>query len=221
MAYTADEQISIAKSDSPLGPFTQTEQKPISGTGKQIDPFLFFDTNGKPFLYHVKLQNGNRIFVSEMNADLSDVVAGTAKECISGNEKWENTENTNWPVTEGPTVVKEGKYYFMVYSANDFRSGDYAVGYATSLSPKGPWIKYKGNPIISRNTLKYRGTGHGDLFKDQSGNYHYVMHTHFSDTKVSPRKTGVINMKFTNSYRGPALLIADSSSFKLLTIGTK
>lgn len=221
MAYTADEQIAIAKSSSPLGPFIQTEMKPITGSGKQIDPFLFFDTDGKPYLYHVKLQEGNRIFVSAMKDDLSDIIAGTAKQCISATAKWENTAHTNWPVTEGPTVVKNGKYYFMVYSANDFRSSDYAVGYATSLSPSGPWTKYDGNPIISKKTVKYNGTGHGDLFQDAAGNYQYVMHTHFSDTKVSPRKTGLISIKFSSKSDGPALLKADSSSFNLLnTINT-
>ncbi|SDZ81915.1 family 43 glycosylhydrolase [Pedobacter hartonius] len=217
MAYTANEQIAIAKSTSPLGPFTQTQLKAISGTGKQIDPFVFFDTNGKPYLYHVKLQEGNRIFVSEMTPDLQDVIPGTAKECISGTAKWENTENTPWPVTEGPTVVKEGNYYFMIYSANDFRSNDYAVGYAISPSPAGPWTKYEGNPIISKKNLKYNGTGHGDLFKDISGNYQYVMHTHFSNNQVSPRKTGLIHMKFTSRPGAPAILTADSSSFQLLS----
>ncbi|CAM3986092.1 BNR repeat-like domain-containing protein [Pedobacter westerhofensis] len=217
MAYTADEQIAIAQSDSPLGPFTQAVKKNISGTGKQIDPFVFFDTDGKPFLYHVKLQEGNRIFVSEMKTDLTDIIPGTARECISGTAPWENTAQNNWPVTEGPTVVKEGKYYFMIYSANDFRSSDYAVGYATSKSPEGPWTKYEGNPIISKKTVKHNGTGHGDLFKDASGKYHYVMHTHFSDTQVSPRKTGLINMEFTGNGDSPSLLTADSSSFSLLS----
>ena len=216
MAYTADEQIAIATSDSPLGPFTQDEIKPLSGTGKQIDPFIFFDTNGTPYLYHVKLQEGNRIFVSQMDTGLNDVIAGTAKECISGLEQWENTEHTTWPVTEGPTVVKRGKFYYMIYSANDFRSTDYAVGYAVAESPNGPWVKYKNNPIISKKLIGYNGTGHGDLFKDKDGNYQYVMHTHFSLTKVSPRKTGLISMKFTDTNNGPALLTADSTSFKLL-----
>lgn len=226
MAYTADEQIAIAQSDTPLGPFKQTVLKPLSGVGKQIDPFIFFDTDGKPFLYHVKLQNGNRIFVAEMDKNLTDVVAGTAKECISGLEKWENTENTSWPVTEGPTVIKKGEFYYMIYSANDYQSSDYAVGYATSKSPLGPWVKYSNNPIISKESIKFNGTGHGDLFKDQHGNYQYVMHTHFSSTKVSPRKTGLISMKFIDNNTGtdkngvPALLKADSSSFKLLSLQT-
>ncbi|RZK76773.1 MAG: hypothetical protein EOO92_14080, partial [Pedobacter sp.] len=77
MAYTADEQIAIATSESPLGPFKQKVMKSLSGTGKQIDPFIYFDSNGKVYLYHVKLQNGNRIFVVEMKPDLSDVILGT------------------------------------------------------------------------------------------------------------------------------------------------
>lgn len=217
MAYTADEQIAIAKSDSPLGPFVQDTFKPLSGVGKQIDPYIFFDTDGKPYIYHVKLQNGNRIFVSQMDAELKDVISSTTKECISATEQWENTQHVSWPVAEGPTVIKRGEYYYLIYSANDFRNTDYAVGYATATSPTGPWKKYTGNPIISKGKLGANGTGHGDLFKDQSGNYRYVMHTHFSDTQVAPRRTGLIDIKFIPVNNGPDLLTADSTTFKLLS----
>jgi hypothetical protein len=216
MAYTADEQIAIAKSNSPLGPFRQETPRAFSGIGKQIDPFVFFD-NGKAYLYHVKLKEGNRIFVSEMKPDLSDVVPETTVECVSGVELWENTEKTPWPVTEGPTVIKRSNLYYLIYSANDFRSKDYAVGYAIASSPIGPWTKYTGNPIISRESLKYNGTGHGDLFKDKSGNYRYVMHTHHSSSKVSPRSTGLIDVKFIKKdNKEEEVLTADEMSFKLL-----
>ncbi|MGY4384424.1 hypothetical protein ACVWYN_001450 [Pedobacter sp. UYP24] len=218
MAYTADEQIAIASSDSPLGPFKQKELKALSGTGKQIDPFLFFDDTGKVYLYHVKLQNGNRIFVVEMKPDLSDVIMGTEKECISGAEYWENTQKTDWPVTEGPTVIKHKSLYYLIYSANDFRNIDYAVGYATSQSPLGPWKKFSGNPIISRKNVGFNGTGHGDLYTDLSGNMQYVMHIHHSDVKVSPRITGNIGLKFVKSEAGPDVLTADAVGFKLLTL---
>nr|WP_232325337.1 family 43 glycosylhydrolase [Pedobacter panaciterrae] len=217
MAYTADEQIAIAKSDSPLGPFKQEQIKALSGIGKQIDPFVFFDTDGKTYMYHVKLKEGNRIFVSEMKPDLSDVLQETTKECISGVLPWENTEKTDWPVTEGPTVIKHKNLYYLIYSSNDFRNKDYAVGYATSTSPLGPWKKYAGSPIISREKLKFNGTGHGDLFTDKAGNYKYVMHTHHSPAKVSPRSTGIIDVKFAKENGSEAdVLEADESTFKLL-----
>ncbi|RZM22756.1 MAG: hypothetical protein EOO88_28415, partial [Pedobacter sp.] len=177
MAYTADEQIAIATSNSPRGPFKQEVLKALSGTGNQIDPFVFFDKDGKPYMYHVKLQKGNRIFVTPMKADLSDVLPGAkSTECISGTLPWENTENTEWAVTEGPTVIRHKDLYYLIYSANDFRNKDYAVGYATSDSPLGPWKKFEGSPIISREKFHFNGSGHGDLFKDKSGNYQYVLH---------------------------------------------
>jgi len=216
MAYTADEHIAIAKASSPAGPFSQDTLRAISGTGKQIDPFIFFDDDGKVYLYHVKLQNGNRIFVAEMKFDLSDVIAGTEKECISGTDSWENTAESDWPVTEGPTVLKHKNTYYLIYSANDFRNKDYAVGYATSESPTGPWKKYAGNPIISRRTVGNNGSGHGDVFFDRKNNMYYVLHTHRSDEKVSPRATGFLKLIFKPEKTGPAVLKADAASFKWL-----
>lgn len=216
MAYTADEQIAIAKASSPAGPFKQDKRIALSGTGKQIDPFLFFDQNGKVYLYHVKLQNGNRIFVTEMKSDLSDIIPGTEKECIASTENWENTATAQWPVAEGPTVLKHKDIYYLMYSANDFRNKDYAVGYATSPSPIGPWKKYTGNPIISRHTVGHNGSGHGDVFIDKMGQLHYVLHTHRSDSLVSPRATAVVDLKFTAVKGGEDILEADGGSFEWL-----
>lgn len=216
MAYTANEQIAIAKGASPAGPFIQDSLKALSGTGKQIDPFVFFDKNGKVYLYHVKLQSGNRIFVTEMKPDLSDVIPGTEQECIASTEAWENTAKSEWPVAEGPTVLKYKNTYYLIYSANDFRNKDYAVGYATSNSPTGPWKKYAGNPIISRQTVGHNGSGHGDVFAGQKGQLYYVVHTHHSDERVSPRATAVVPLKFKAVKGGEAVLEADGAAFEWL-----
>ncbi|NII81298.1 glycoside hydrolase family 43 protein [Pedobacter sp. SG908] len=216
MAYTADEQIAIAHSNSPTGPFVQKELKAISGTGKQIDPFVFTDTDGKNYLYHIKLDHGNRIFVAELKDDFSDVIPGTTKFCLAGTESWENTAKTDWPVTEGPTVIKKEKLYYLFYSANDFRNPDYAVGYATSASPTGPWLKYAGNPVISKKLLQINGTGHGDFFMDKNGALQYVFHTHHSNHKVSPRATAIIKAAFIKDKNGHFRMQIDPESFRFL-----
>ena len=136
----------------------------------------------------MRLLNGNRIFGAVMKDDFSGIDTSTLKECISATEQWENTENAKWPVTEGPTVIKKGGKYYMFYSANDFRNPDYAVGMAVSDHPLGPWVKYAGNPVLSRKQTGFKGTGHGDLFKSTDGKWHYVFHIHNSDTQVGPEK---------------------------------
>lgn len=216
MAYTADENIAIAESTSPLGPFKQKTLKPISGPGKQIDPFFFADDDGKKYLYHVRLQDGNRIFVAEMKDDLTDIKPETAKECISATQPWEDTQNVPWTVTEGPTILKHKNLYYFFYSANDFRNIDYAVGYAVGESPTGPWKRFEGNPIISRHNVGENGAGHGDFIKDSKGNLHYVFHTHNSDTKVAPRATAIVKGRFVRDKGNVDRMVIDPKTFRFL-----
>lgn len=217
MAYVANENIAVAKATNPAGPFTQQIIKQLDAPVKQIDPFVFTDDDGKKYLYHVRLTNGNRIFVAEMKDDYSSIKPETLKECITATEQWENTKNVSWPVAEGPTVIKHNGLYYMFYTANDFRNPDYAVGYATATSPYGPWKKYAGNPIISRSLLGINGTGHGDLFNDQKGNLLYVLHTHFNESTTGPRRTAVIKLKFVkDAQTGVDKVVAEKESFYFL-----
>ena len=51
----------------------------------------------------------------------------------------------------------------MLYSANFFGGKNYAVGYATSKNPLGPFIKAANNPILQKDTESggiVTGTGH-------------------------------------------------------------
>jgi beta-xylosidase len=196
MAYVANENIAVAESSSPLGPFTQINKVALAAPVKQIDPFIFIDNDGKKYLYHVRLINGNKLFVAEMTDDLSAIKPETLVECINATEQWENTTHS-YPVAEGPSIIKHKNLYYFVYTANDFRNPDYAVGYAVSSSPLGPWKKYEGNPILSRKDVGRNGTGHGDFIKDRKGRVLYVFHTHNSETKVGPRKTAIIKAKFS------------------------
>lgn len=200
MAYVANENIAIAKSNSPSGPFAQGVKQPIAAPVKQIDPFIFIDDDGKKYLYHVRLTGGNKIFVAELTDDFSALKEETLQECIIATEPWENTANAAWPVTEGPTVLKHHNRYYLFYSANDFRNPDYAVGYAVSNTPYGPWKKADANPILYRKHLGINGTGHGDFIIGQGERLFYVFHTHYSDSTVAPRRTAIIEAHFLKNH---------------------
>jgi GH43 family beta-xylosidase len=214
MAYTANENIAIAQGNSPAGPFVQKEKAPLKAPVKQIDPFVFIDDNGKKYLYHVRLDSGNRIFVAEMENDFSAIKPETLRECITAELPWENTTQ-KWPVAEGPSVIKQNGIYYLFYSANDFRNPDYAVGYATSTSPTGPWKKHETNPILDKQSISQNGTGHGDFFSIGKQIY-YVFHTHNSMSKVGPRKTALIKVEFDKIKKSAGVWRIDKKSFTFL-----
>ncbi|WMJ85860.1 glycoside hydrolase family 43 protein [Anaerocolumna sp. MB42-C2] len=217
MAYTADEQIAIAESKSPLGPFTQSDLKPLfqGMSYKTIDPYVFFDDDGQIYLYFVKQNGGNNIYVVKMKDDLSGIGEGDQIACITATEPWENTEKTSWPVTEGPTVIKKDGTYYLFYSANDFRNPDYAVGYATSKSPLGPWDKREG-PIISRDNIGENGTGHGDIVAGKDKQLYYVLHTHSNNVTATPRKTAIVKLNYELQKDGVGVFSVNKNSFSYL-----
>lgn len=98
--------------------------------------------------------------------------------------EWESRSVTSGEVnrrwTEGTALFKLGDTYYIAYSANYFGGDWYAVGYATSKNPLGPYVKAANNPILEKNTQKggnVRGVGHGNIFfsPDRSEMY-YVYH---------------------------------------------
>lgn len=219
MAYVANENIAIAEGDGPLGPFIQKVKEPLPAPGKQIDPFVFIDDDGKKYLYHVRLTNGNKIFVAEMTEDFAAVKPETLHECITATEPWENTANSKWPVTEGPTVIKHNNLYYLFYTANDFRNPDYAMGYAVSDNPNGPWKKYLGSPILTKKEVGINGPGHGDVIITKNKKMFFVFHTHNSNTVVSPRKTAIIEIKFSkNAETNTDILSVLPSTYSLLKL---
>ncbi len=199
MAYAANEQIAIAKSSSPAGPYVQDSPACLNGTTGQIDPFVFFDDDGTKYIYYVRFINGNSIYVGELADDFMSIKESTITHCISAESgTWEMSENTpQAQVVEGPTVIKDNGYYYLIYSANHYQNIDYSVGYAYSTSPTGPWIK-TGHPFLMRQNTGINGTGHGDLFQDAQGQWYYVFHVHASNTTVQTRRTALVPITLTD-----------------------
>ena len=49
MYYAVEEHLAVATSKSPLGPFKQSEKKPMHEDIKEIDAHIFIDSNGKKY----------------------------------------------------------------------------------------------------------------------------------------------------------------------------
>lgn len=86
------------------------------------------------------------------------------------NAEWESrsitSKNVNRRWTEGSYTFKRNDTYYIMYSANHYAGENYAVGYATSNSPLGPFVKSDSNPILEKNSDKggqVTGTGHNSV----------------------------------------------------------
>ena len=192
MTYSAEEHICYAESDSPCGPFVQSEKRPYLDE-KGIDSSIFVDDDGKAYMFWVRFTRGNVVWVAEMTPDLRQVKLETARRLIDVQEgTWEHLMGR---VAEGPLVVKHKGLYYLTYSCNDYRSRDYAVGVAVADSPTGPYERCAGNPVLHRH-CGYVGTGHHALLRTKRGDLYMVYHAHYDGERVPPRQTLIAPVRF-------------------------
>ena len=194
MYYSAEEHMCVAVSDSPLGPFKQTEKKPMLEGEKTIDNSLFIDDDGTPYLFFDRFNDGLNIWVAELEPDLMTIKTETLHPCIHVSQEWEEV----WPrVNEGAFVVKHDGVYYMTYSANSYESQFYGIGCATATNIMGEWKKYSDNPLLQKPG-DLVGVGHSSMFTDKDGNLKIVFHAHRDTSNIHPRNMFITSVNFEN-----------------------
>jgi hypothetical protein len=182
-------RIGVAVSDKPEGPFEDVYDKPLVDFGfAAIDANVFMDDDAKYYLYFsrdcsenfVNGRNESHIYGIEMNEDMISL-KGEPVKLLEPDNEWEFLSG-DWRWNEGAFSFKRNDTYYIMYSANYFDSRAYAVGYATSKTPLGGFIKSKDNPVLTAYTYddnKVSGTGHNNGFQTEDGMY-TVYHRHVS-----------------------------------------
>ncbi len=203
MVYVSEEHLAIATSDSPLGPFIQKEKKWLSEE-KAIDGHFFTDDDGAVYLYYVRFDSGNVIYMAKMNEDLSGFDEKNERFLLRADMEWELMD---CEVAEGPFVLKHKGKYYLTYSANHTRSEYYSIGYAVSDSPYGPFVKYEKNPILHK-TNEVNGTGHHSFVRSKDGrDLICVYHCHHSKTEFQPRMVCIDRADFKPADDGDDILV--------------
>ena len=159
-------QIGVAVADGPLGPFEDRGALFVDA----IDAHLFRDDDGKLYLYFCNWADGGCIAAVPMKDPLTPV--GEPRALVRAREKWETAGGA---VTEGPWMLKHDGTYYLMYSGSGTNHVEYAVGYATSRSPLGPFRKYTGNPI-ARSEGPVIAPGHHSVTEGPDGRLWMVYH---------------------------------------------
>jgi hypothetical protein len=144
---------------------------------------------------YVRVLDYNHDPQSWENADVNDYATsgGTHKD-----RRWE----------EGPTVIETHlggvTRYYLLYSANSAATRNYAVGYAVSSTPLGPFHKSPTNPILHQNpAIGEYGPGHGSVAASPDGTQLFYVHHGYTAVDTE-RKLYTDRMHFSVSALDPS-----------------
>src|SRR6266508_225987 len=167
--------ISRAVSDAPEGPFMDDSIAPFIcqlEIGGSIDPSPFVNEDGKAYL--LWKNDGNccnkptGLWIQQLSEDGLSLI-GDATELIRKDQMWE------YPLIEGPSMVKQNNKYYLFYSGNWWESHEYAVGYAVCNSIAGPCIKPLKKPLFGYKG-SVMGPGGQEFFTDTQSNLWMAYH---------------------------------------------
>jgi GH43 family beta-xylosidase len=153
----------------PMGPYTFKARLYDSNLdGWAIDPSVFRAPDGKLYLLWVAHVpgNGNGIRMARMSNPWT--VTGRSTLITQADYDW---ERVRYPINEGPVVLQHGGRIFLIYSASDTGTPDYALGMLTytgsDVMDSKAWMK-SALPVFSRHSGmdgNVYGPGHNGFFK--------------------------------------------------------
>ncbi len=152
--------IGRAQATSAGGPFTDRSKRPMvcqTKIGGSIDPNVVRTSDGKQFLYWKN--DGNccgepvSLWGQQLSGDTGSLL-GAPVRLLSNTRPWQGK------LIEAPELVEHNHGYYLFYSANDYASDRYAIGYATCRSALGPCTDRSVNQPLVASTDAAAGPGH-------------------------------------------------------------
>jgi Glycosyl hydrolases family 43 len=208
--------IGVAVSPRPEGPYN--ELGPLGGdvdaSGRppgcgddggysNIDPAPFVDSDGRAYLY---LSTGRRCATTSPNTacpwDRRISVIPLAEDLLTASGPrlpLFGADSPGWevgsfgPVVENPWPVKSGSTYVLLYSGGAY-TGPYGMGYATSSSPTGPFVKSAANPVLAE-AAGVLSPGGGMLATGPKGGSWLVYHGRRGNY-ANPRELRIDRLRF-------------------------
>jgi beta-xylosidase len=168
--FSAAQQIGVATSASPTGPFKDALGHPLITTkqygSQSIDPFFFQDDDGTRYLYFGSGTGGLR--VAKLGADMTSLV-GTPTNISPGGAGG---------VLEGSVMFKRNGTYYLQWSEGDTRNATYQVAYARASSATGPFTRL-GTILQQDTTQGILGPGGSTVLAIPARDAYYMVYHRF------------------------------------------
>ncbi len=164
----------------PLGPYTlKARLYDSTNDGWAIDPTILRARDGKLYclwVAHVP-GNGNGIRIAPMSNPWT--IKGASALIAATDYDW---ERVRYPINEGPVALERDGKLFIVYSASDTGTPDYALGLLTHMG--GDVMNVKSwkkspHPVFSRHSGpdgNVYGPGHNGFFKSPDGTEDWIIY---------------------------------------------
>ena len=153
------EDIMVAESDALDHEFTNCRLL-FEGNRYVLDPNVLVCKDGI-YMYYADVRGiYERIGVVKLKDDLSGV-DGEPMILLEPEYDWERN------ITEGPECIEYNGKYYLTYSGSGWE--EYSMGYATSNSPTGPFVKNETPFATEKNASNVKAPGHHCLFRSPDG----------------------------------------------------
>jgi beta-xylosidase len=187
--------IGVATAPAITGPWT-AQADLITGQGA-IDPYPYDNSDGTMWIYY-KNDSDKCIYVQKLSNPTTRASGYSPKRLIVPQAgTW---EDNGYVSAEGPCMRKYSGKFFLLYTGGPYGQYDYAIGYAYSSNPDGPFTKYSGNPIMSNaESPNVYSPGVPCVVKDNVGDDWVVYRQRETIDRLSPRQITIDKLTTTNS----------------------
>lgn len=194
--FSAEAQIGVAMSESPLGPFKDILGRPLLTRDEydcqSIDADLFIDDDNQPYL----LWGQGKCWIVPLEEDM---VTFKEEPILLSDHFYERLgkdpqEFDAGVYNEGPHLQKIAGEYLLTWSNYDTRDPRYQICFAKSKHIYGPYEAPEDNRVTKPST-HHLGTGHASMTEYQ-GDWYLVYHRLIDPENSLLRETCISKIDF-------------------------
>jgi xylan 1,4-beta-xylosidase len=198
MYFSAEAQIGVAVSESPLGPFKDLLGKPLISKNEyecqSIDADIFVDDDNQPYL----LWGQGKCWIVPLEEDMvtfKNQPVLLSDQLYSNRGKDPAIFDTS-VYNEGPHLQKIDGTYLLTWSNYDTRDPRYQICFATSNNIYGPYETPEDNRV-TKPSEQFFGTGHASM-TEYKEKWYLVYHRLINPDCSLLRETCISQINFIN-----------------------
>ena len=193
---TGEQCISDAVATQPQGPYVDSTTAPLVcqlTLGGSLDPSPYVAPDGTPYLTWKSQGAAGQaatLWAQRLGPRGTKLVGATPSPLLDPTRAWQAG------VVEGPDMVVTSGRYLLFYSANNWKTADYAIGVADCSGPLGPCSDPSDAPLLGSGP-SFSGPGGPSVFTDSAGHQWLAFHAWLPGRVGYPNSRSLFMVRLT------------------------